>query len=768
LNKKVTWDTSYYNLDGSVNETNLVDSTENVFIPQINLTATYHGVVVGIGGTVKVYQLNKSHPVEYVHMYLNGTREADGGLMFMFNDLTTSGILDKLLTGILFGGGSTGSNPASALLSGLSLTLTAFAGSAPLTLSLDSSFFTGGSSPYLTIPASSANTPTIKPSSGTPLPFIHYDHELNLEDWGSSMSRFTEQLGLTGDITKILGPVFGFGNETSQGVLVGKIITGVSMILTPEMLGSQPGITPIAYNFSHFTSDGWYIEPGKTIYNGLAYNNATRDNATLDYSPFTSMFDKLSRDLTVFRNAYDVEHQFDPNNSTYTWYKLDPDYSDSLIPKSPYTKARLDNDMGLAINNTILANASAGATMQAKWLAQFVNNASSWYNHLFIDAKVLEKIYAETPFIPSLGAKYFQAWDNPLGSGLNIRYINLDNSKMGKFPLTVAADPLVNLFEFFHFNNETLADVFHALGRTIPQVMTGLLFSDVNETTHIGSITRNYGLEDVPDPSQCYNAYFGGVVVAGPTSVNPSFGVLDALSLLLVVVIASFLVAFVLLLIIKGTVKINRREFLGREDVQKNINAFIKQVEQLGGKVSVQNAEALVIRAFRSSGKIEKPVDVEKRAKIYVENQKLLVTLQSRASRAYVAQKFKDCIAAIEKMIDIARKLEDQTLVANYEDNLAKVVKLLRRKGISVNTKVRVEEGAQAGAEVEKLSVYKNDLIELQNKASKLFAERNWAEAKNCIKEMLAIAKKIQDPVLIRNYEANLRKIISMEKGGSA
>jgi tetratricopeptide (TPR) repeat protein len=234
-----------------------------------------------------------------------------------------------------------------------------------------------------------------------------------------------------------------------------------------------------------------------------------------------------------------------------------------------------------------------------------------------------------------------------------------------------------------------------------------------------------------------------------------------------VIVIIAFIIVFLLLAITKGTVKINRREFLGREDIQRNINSFIKQVEQLGGKVSVQNAEALAIRAFRIQGRIEKAPDVERRAKTYVENQKLLVTLQSRASRAYVAQKFKDCIAAIEKMIDIARKLEDQTLVANYEDNLAKVVKLLRRKGISVSTKVRVEEGAQAGTEVEKLSAYKKDLIDLQNKASKFFAERNWSEAKNCIKEMLAIAKKIQDPVLIRNYEANLRKIISMEKGGS-
>jgi tetratricopeptide (TPR) repeat protein len=224
---------------------------------------------------------------------------------------------------------------------------------------------------------------------------------------------------------------------------------------------------------------------------------------------------------------------------------------------------------------------------------------------------------------------------------------------------------------------------------------------------------------------------------------------------------------FLIFAITKGSVKINRSDFLGRENVSRNVKDLISRVDQLGGKVSVQNAESLVIRAFRTEGKIDKPVDVEKRAKAYVENQKLLVTLQSRASRAYVAQKFKDCIGAIEKMIQIARKLEDMTLVQNYEENLAKVVRLLRRKGISVSTKVRVEEGAKPGEEIEQLSIYKKELIDLQNRASKAFAEKNFSEAKESIKQMLAIAKKIQDPVLIRNYEANLRKIIAMEKGGS-
>jgi organic radical activating enzyme len=233
--------------------------------------------------------------------------------------------------------------------------------------------------------------------------------------------------------------------------------------------------------------------------------------------------------------------------------------------------------------------------------------------------------------------------------------------------------------------------------------------------------------------------------------------------LLYVIVVISFVLMFFVMSITKGNVKINTREFLAREDVQRNTKHFIQQVEEMGGKVSLQNAEILSIRAFKAQGKIDQVPTVDKRAKAYVENQKLLVTLQSRASRAYVAQKFKDCVAAIEKMIEIARSLEDATLVANYEENLAKVVRLLRRKGISVKTKVRMDEEKTTDS-MEKLNLYKKELVALQNKSSKAFAEKNFTAAKNYIKEMLAIARKVQDPVLIRNYEANLRKIIALEK----
>jgi len=324
------------------------------------------------------------------------------------------------------------------------------------------------------------------------------------------------------------------------------------------------------------------------------------------------------------------------------------------------------------------------------------------------------------------------------GAKLEAMVINLN--------LTVDPNNLALLFEYLAQEGYDLVDFFYALDTDVPTVLSKLLFRE-------GLLM--YGMEMQVSSASDW------------TAIAPEMAGIASGDLLLVVVIGSFVVAFLLFAMMKGSVKINRSDFLGRENVARNVKDFISRVDQLGGKVSVQNAESLAIRAFRTEGKIDKPADVEKRAKTYVENQKLLVTLQSRASRAYVAQKFKDCIGAIEKMIQIARKLEDQTLVQNYEENLAKVVRLLRRKGISVSTKVRVDEGAKPGDEVEQLSIYKKELIDLQNRASKAFAEKNFSEAKESIKQMLAIAKKIQDPVLIRNYEANLRKIITMEKGGS-
>lgn len=711
----VTWDTSYYNKDGSVNKDNLVDPTQNVIVPQLDLTATYQGAVVGTGGSVNIYQLNVSHPVEYAHIYLNCSREADGGLMFMFNGITTAGTLDDIIQGLLLGSGG---DAGSALLKELNMTITAYAGSAPLTMPLPPSIL--GGTPYTLILPQGVASDAISPADDIGS-FIHYNHKMNLVKLGGTMSRFASQLGFSsGNTLAIVLQLLGLGTTLDMTALLGNTSLITKFVNAVDMLVSMDQL-PKVNNYTLTTNDTWWVEANHTIYNGLAYNA-------------TQMYGSLATDLST-------------------------DFPTFTIPAGKYNKSTLDTAM--------LAFIGGNSGELNTWNTNYVNNHNSWYWRLFensslITTKVLVSMGQYYNYIQSTPA--FAAFLSVVAGFIKDTPLlgTIVNKKMGTLNVT-GMPSLANLFELFHYNNYTLGDLFHALGLTVPQVITSIFFSNATICTRIMSNVTNYGLE-----TNAYNPKFGGVAAIGSTSVSPRFGSIDSTSILLVIVILAFLVVFLLLSITKGTVKINRREFLGREDVQRNINAFIKQVEQLGGKVSVQNAESLVIRAFRLQGKIEKAPDVERRAKTYVENQKLLVTLQSRASRAYVAQKFKDCIAAIEKMIDIARKLEDQTLVANYEDNLAKVVKLLRRKGISVSTKVRVDEGAQAGSEVEKLSAYKKDLIDLQNKASKLFAERNWAEAKNCIKEMLAIAKKIQDPVLIRNYEANLRKIISMEKGGNA
>lgn len=527
-------DLRYYNADGTVNKNNLVDETMQLVVPMIKITAKYKNSILGTGGSFRQYILNAEHPVEYVHLYLTGSRMQTGGLMYMFTSMASNKVLFNVLLDAL-GGPTGGDDPFQAILGDLKLELTAYLGSSPLTLPLDMSAFM---SPFPCIDVSSGGT--INPSAfempGDPK--IYYNHSVN----NDTVARFMAQLGVSdpANLPNVLGPALGLDD--------------------PETAGAKLEAMVINLN------------------------------------------------LTV-----------DPNN-------------------------------------------------------------------------------------------------------------------------------LALLFEYLAQEGYDLVDFFYALDTDVPTVLSKLLFR---------AGLPLYGMETQVSSASDW------------TAIAPEMAGIASGDLLLVVVIGSFVVAFLLFAMMKGSVKINRSDFLGRENVARNVKDFISRVDQLGGKVSVQNAESLAIRAFRTEGKIDKPADVEKRAKTYVENQKLLVTLQSRASRAYVAQKFKDCIGAIEKMIQIARKLEDQTLVQNYEENLAKVVRLLRRKGISVSTKVRVEEGAKPGDEVEQLSIYKKELIDLQNRASKAFAEKNFSEAKESIKQMLAIAKKIQDPVLIRNYEANLRKIITMEKGGS-
>ncbi len=668
-----TTDLRYYNLDGSLNTANLQDSTAEIIIPVIRVVAKYKDNVVGVGGSVCQYVLNKDHPVEYIHLYLTGGRMPDGGLMYLFNALVAEGVLDQLLIGAITGEGEL---ELGALLGGLAMEITAYVGGAPISLAIDASFFGLTALPVID-PASRPIAPAFEMMESNPWIYYAYNKTINnYMDKKDTFARFMHQLGF-----EDLDPVALFASLGINGI---------------EPLGNMVNQlfdqSPVPFNAT--TEVVWWID-GDNVTTDALYNQG---------------------ELNTFMTAEIL----------------------ALAPGIDLSPSEVDINDGVALRAYL--EDWAEVHFITNMGTAILNNATSWFtrrhvladNVLPLNLPVFDYTALDDTFAPLV------VYNTYRGQNITISYLR----------------SIENIFVIMGLLDYGLADIFQGLNKEIPAVLNILLFGGLKRDSVTGSLlmfNQTYTMQ-APDYSV----------------ISPEIGSVPSEGLLIFTIFASFIVLFLLLAITKGTVKINRREFLAREDVSRNVKAFIANVEQLGGKVSVQNAEALAVRAFRTVGTIEKPTDIDKRAKSYVENQKLLVTLQSRASRAYVAQKFKDCIAAIEKMIQIARKLEDQTLVANYEENLAKVVRLLRRKGIAVSTKVRVEEAEKPAEELEQLNIYKKDLLDLQNRASKLFAEKNFNEAKNCIKEMLAIAKKIQDPVLIRNYEANLRKIIAMEKGGSA
>jgi hypothetical protein len=683
-----THDLRYYVNDNyKVNEANLKDPNQQVVIPIINVVAKYNDKVIGAGGSHRQYILNKDHPVEYVHLYLTESRMPDGGLMYLFNSLSSGGVLDQILFGAL--GASSGGEEVGfdALLADLKLDIIAYIGGAPLELPLDLSAF--GLSPF----------PVITPSQVSGLPqwmtdanntIIYYNNSRQLDDFG----RLMDQLG--------------FADTSDPFLLLQNIMSLVGVGSDPMEILNALGFmfnqlfppTPILYNVT--TIEKYWI-------NG---NNASHD---LVYSQ-REMEPRFLNELSAFKAVHDLGNTL---NIT-------------LVNASIQNRAFVNSYLSSwAANNSKTANMSTAILL----------NQTSWFTRLYVLAK--DKLpFSGYPF------------DFIYLDDVNLTHVFYNDARGESISVGVVHS-LGDLFGVINSLGYGLSDFFQGLDTDVPSLISALLLHGIDEND-VRLFNETYSME-----AKELNT------AGGWSSVSPEISGILGMNLILVSVIISFVLIFLIFAITKARVKINRADFLGRENVTRNVKEFISKVDQLGGKVSLRNAESLVIRAFRMEGKIDKPGDVEKRSKSYVENQKLLVTLQSRASRAYVAQKFKDCIGAIEKMIQIARKLEDQTLVQNYEENLAKVVRLLRRKGINVSTKVRVDEGAKPGEEVEQLSIYKKELIDLQNRASKAFAEKNFSEAKESIKQMLAIAKKIQDPVLIRNYEANLRKIIAMEKGGS-
>ncbi|MHA1890867.1 MAG: hypothetical protein ACTSYS_07745 [Promethearchaeota archaeon] len=700
----------YYDDSENVITSNLEDASAFVIIPRLSLHATFKGQELGRGSTPTTYILNSSHPVEFIHLYLNCSRLPDSGLMYLFSDMVGSGTLDSLLLDAIQGSSSGFSFSADDLLKDLDLTLTAYMGGAPIQLS-GSSLLTGGA--VFPVIKQGEDIKTSEIENVTQYPINQYDPKRD-ESLGS-MDRFTSQLPLD-DALVLLGnlipglvsvdPDTGEASISSDLSVVGNILLSALSQLEDDTILERE------WTFNLTTYEKVWI-------------NSSEGNGTI----YDAHFLNESSLIEMGKVEIDALHASD---SDFTVTNVSE--ASALIP-SP-------DDLIAYLNDW----AGSNTTKQSE-VTQTITNLDDVFT------KVRNSDYVDIEMVANLfnSSVISEAMDEPA-------YGKFNSSVYGEVDWLGIESNFANLFLILNFDGYGLEDLLKSLGLTVPDLLTVLLFSSESPTHQIV-------VDDPVTGDPVTYTYYQEPVDQG--SLEPVLGeTIKVVQLLLVSIIAAFVILFLLMSITKGSVKINRADFLSRSDVQRNTSQFIKRVESLGGKVSQQNAEALAIRAFKALGKIESAADIEKRAKTYVENQKLLVTLQSRASRAYVAQKFKDCITAIEKMIDIARKLEDQTLVENYQENLSKVVKLLRRKGIAVRTRVRAEE-EKPTEELEKLRIYKKELVDLQNRASKYFAEKNWAGAKDCIKQMLSIANKIQDPVLIRNYEANLRKIIALEKGES-
>lgn len=782
----------YYNDDGSVNTTNLKNPNAQVIIPRLKLDAKYKGALVGSGMSPAALVLDKDLPVEYLHLYLDCSLAPDAGLMMLFTGLVSGGLLESLLGSMMGdGGGDVGLSP-DLLLADLDLVITAYMGAAPVRLEGLGGLLTGGLTPFPVLTGMPASSIA---ASASPYanPINRYNQ--TRDEGVSMMERLLSQLkGLDDPLTLVSGLIPGLDAILAlvEGGDTGDVDLG-------ELVGMLLGL--ITGSFGQLFDLDW-LTPGAdkrwelplSTFGKLWINSSKQTGAAPFFdtdgllADLKAAVDALgadpgmelpAQDVIDLKAAIDAGDRGAFDGILAAWAGTNETREDAITAlnaqilaiQASYSQAvRIIAEQvvpaidGFAGNESLQFTSANGtsaknflrdgnlAGYEALMLAWAGGNETRLNSFASLNASIQVQLdmieEAEVRDIVAYGDMISASLLGLLSDGMFPGYVD-DNEFL---PVLVEAD-IINLFLVFSQAGYGISDLIAVLGQTVPSVLGLLLFSPQTETEYleINGVQYDYGME-APEALDAAIAVYGEGI--------------DMFSLVILSIIAAFVVAFVLMSVTKGAVKINRREFLAREAVTANVKSFVSRVEQLGGKVSMQNAESLVIRAFRTEGKIDKPSDIERRAKTYVENQKLLVTLQSRASRAYVAQKFKDCIAAIEKMIQIARKLEDQTLVGNYEENLAKVVRLLRRKGISVSTKVRVDEAAKPTEELEQLNMYKKDLIDLQNKASKAFTEKNFAEAKGCIKEMLAIAKKIQDPVLIRNYEANLRKIIAMEKGG--
>ncbi|MHA1700325.1 MAG: hypothetical protein ACTSWN_15890, partial [Promethearchaeota archaeon] len=189
----------YYYENGSVNESNLKDEEADLIIPRVFLKAEYKGELLGQGSSPATLHLNVEHPTEYLHLYLTGKRTPDSGLMYLFSDLVENGFIDSMLFSDLPDdypylarriGISEGGLDAGALLESLDLSLTAYIGAAPVTLS-------GDVLGLSTLPVIESND-GIKLAEGSPYQYDYNAYNESRDAELGSLDRFMIQLGLGG------------------------------------------------------------------------------------------------------------------------------------------------------------------------------------------------------------------------------------------------------------------------------------------------------------------------------------------------------------------------------------------------------------------------------------------------------------------------------------------------------------------------------------------------------------------------------------------
>ncbi|MFX0098545.1 MAG: hypothetical protein ACFFCS_03120 [Candidatus Hodarchaeota archaeon] len=110
-------------------------------------------------------------------------------------------------------------------------------------------------------------------------------------------------------------------------------------------------------------------------------------------------------------------------------------------------------------------------------------------------------------------------------------------------------------------------------------------------------------------------------------------------------------------------------------------------------------------------------------------------------------------------------KEAEEALINGDFDRAAKILKEIANICFD---REEFDLGMELVESAEKLMLYEFDenfdkasriLISLQDQASKAFSQQRYDDSVIILKKMLAIAKRKKDPILVKNYQENIRKV---------